>query len=349
MTEHRISIIVPVFNAAPFVRQAVESALAQPETCEVVIVEDGSPDGSLEICRQLAAEDGRVRLYRHPGGTNRGCPASRNLGIEKARLDRIAFLDADDYYLPGRFRTAASILDRDKEVDGVYETIGTELADEAARARWTEGKDKWLLGLSEAVPPERLFETLLDGARGCFSPDGLTVRKALLGRTGGYDVHLDLAEDTAMHVKMSAVGRLVAGEIERPVAMRRMHRANRCTQSRERLLDFHAVMGRTLLAWGMRQRLDADKLNLLVRYWLHASEWPDRRLPWRLRKAKLAARAVGLAMAHPRVSGFPHWRESLKESFRDAFWRGGGETARTDGKRRPDRESPHPGVPRRCR
>ena len=52
--EFKVSVIIPVYNAAPFVRQAVESALAQPETAEVVLVEDNSPDNSLEICQQLA-------------------------------------------------------------------------------------------------------------------------------------------------------------------------------------------------------------------------------------------------------------------------------------------------------
>ena len=98
-----VSVVIPVYQAAAFVEQAVESALAQPETGEVLLVEDGSGDGSLAECERLAAGDGRVRLLRHPNGENRGAGASRNLGIEQSTCPLVAFLDADDYYLLGRF------------------------------------------------------------------------------------------------------------------------------------------------------------------------------------------------------------------------------------------------------
>ena len=97
-----ISVIIPVYNAAAYVRQAVESALAQPEVREVLLVEDGSPDNALEVCQQLAAEHQRVILLHHPNGENRGAGASRNLGMRNAHFPIIAFLDADDYYLPAQ-------------------------------------------------------------------------------------------------------------------------------------------------------------------------------------------------------------------------------------------------------
>lgn len=75
----KVSVVIPVYNAAPFVRDAVESALAQPETGEVILVEDGSLDDSLTVCRALAAENDRVKLYRHPNGENCGAGASRFL------------------------------------------------------------------------------------------------------------------------------------------------------------------------------------------------------------------------------------------------------------------------------
>jgi len=117
----QISVVIPVYNAAAFVREAVESALAQPETAEVVLVEDGSPDDSLAVCETLAAEYERVHLFRHPNGENRGAGASRNLGILNSRFEYIAFLDADDFYLPGRFSTARAVLAADPTLDGVLE------------------------------------------------------------------------------------------------------------------------------------------------------------------------------------------------------------------------------------
>ena len=63
-----ISVIIPVYNAAKFVEEAVESALAQPETSEVILVEDGSPDNSFEVCRALTEKYPKVTLMQHPGG-----------------------------------------------------------------------------------------------------------------------------------------------------------------------------------------------------------------------------------------------------------------------------------------
>jgi glycosyltransferase involved in cell wall biosynthesis len=103
----RVDVIVPVYNAADYVRKAVESALARPETVEVILVEDGSTDESLAVCQELAAEYPTVRLYRHPNGENRGAGASRNLAISESTRGHIAFLDAD-YFLPCRFSGARS-------------------------------------------------------------------------------------------------------------------------------------------------------------------------------------------------------------------------------------------------
>src|SRR5690606_1248107 len=98
-----ISVIIPVYNAAAFVEQAVQSALTQPEVSEVILVEDGSEDKSLPICEKLASQNDIITLLRHPGGVNKGAGASRNLGIQHTKNEWIAFLDADDYYLENRF------------------------------------------------------------------------------------------------------------------------------------------------------------------------------------------------------------------------------------------------------
>ena len=134
----QISIIIPVFNAAAYVAQAVESALAQPETAEVILVEDNSIDRSLEVCQDLAARHENVHLLRHPGGINRGAGPSRNLGMKESRCPYIAFLDADDYYLPGRFSVPAQLFAEDSACDGVYEAVGIHFEDESARQRWQE-------------------------------------------------------------------------------------------------------------------------------------------------------------------------------------------------------------------
>ncbi|MCK5740987.1 MAG: glycosyltransferase family 2 protein, partial [Chlorobi bacterium] len=114
-----ISIIIPVFNADKYLRESVASALAQPETTEVILIEDGSSDHSLELCRELVDEYEKVLLFAHPDNANLGASSSRNLGITNARSEFIAFLDADDYYLENRFKIAVEIIEKNPSADGV--------------------------------------------------------------------------------------------------------------------------------------------------------------------------------------------------------------------------------------
>ncbi|MFV9691842.1 MAG: glycosyltransferase family 2 protein, partial [Desulfobacteria bacterium] len=116
----KISVIIPVYNAEKYVRNAIESALQQPETGEILLVEDNSPDNCLQICRDLEKKHEIVELLRHPDGRNHGAGASRNLGIKNAKFDYISFLDADDYYLPGRFEAARRLFEKYHDIDGVY-------------------------------------------------------------------------------------------------------------------------------------------------------------------------------------------------------------------------------------
>lgn len=111
-----ITVIIPVYNAVAFVEEAVQSALIQPEVSEIIIIEDGSADGSLQICERLASTHQIITLLRHPEGINKGAGSSRNLGIQHASNEWIAFLDADDYYLEGRFKTQLEIISTNENV-----------------------------------------------------------------------------------------------------------------------------------------------------------------------------------------------------------------------------------------
>lgn len=94
----KVSVIIPVFNAAPYLRGCLDSVLSQTLTdFEAVCVEDGSTDESPAILAEYAAKDARIRVLK---GAHAGAGAARNLALEAVCGTYIAFLDADDFYAP---------------------------------------------------------------------------------------------------------------------------------------------------------------------------------------------------------------------------------------------------------
>ncbi len=234
--DFNVSVIIPVYNAAKYVRQAVESALAQPETAEVILVEDGSPDDSLSVCWALAEKNEKVHLYQHPGGVNRGAGPSRNLGIEKSTAPLIAFLDADDFYLPGRFAVVKQRFEEYSDCDGVYDAVGRHFEDDTGKARWKASTmaQVEITALAKPVAPEALFEVLIKGFSGHIHLNGLVIRREILKKSGMMnDAIADtLHEDSDFILRLGASGKLYAGSLEQPVAMRRVHAENRVSAPR---------------------------------------------------------------------------------------------------------------------
>lgn len=216
-----ISVTMPVYNVEPYLEQAVESALAQPETAEIIIVEDGSRDAGWTICQDLAQRDSRIRLFRHPNGENRGLAVSRNLAISQSRCEYLAFLDSDDYYLPGRFTKAAQLFAEDPKIDGVWEAVGLSFEDEETRRRFSD-PDRALHTIIAGFDPDSLLQDLIQN-KGWFHFDGMVVKRSLMERTGPFEENVRTGTVLGMEFKMAAAGRIVPGSLDKPVAMRRMY------------------------------------------------------------------------------------------------------------------------------
>jgi len=100
-----VAVMVPARDAEPFLDRAVRSVFATGHApLKVIIVDDGSLDGTIGVAEGLCREfHPHCRLLRHPDGANRGVSASRNLAIAATDSEWVAFLDADDFYHPNRF------------------------------------------------------------------------------------------------------------------------------------------------------------------------------------------------------------------------------------------------------
>lgn len=121
-TSPLVSIITPFFNAEPYFEEAIASVIAQTyDNWELMLVDDGSTDGSTAIAQQYAAQyPGKIYYLEHLGHQNRGKSTSRNLGIDRAKGEYIALLDADDVYLPQKLERQVATLQAQPDAGMVY-------------------------------------------------------------------------------------------------------------------------------------------------------------------------------------------------------------------------------------
>lgn len=228
-----ISVITPVYNAEKYITQAVESALQFEDVFEVILVEDKSPDNALEVCEELVKKyPNRVKLFQHPDKGNHGAGASRNLAISKATGDFIAFLDADDIYLPNRFDAERELF-KNPEVEGVYGAIGVHYYSEKAKEQYYPIFGNRLTTVYKKHAPEDVFPGQLGmrGSFGLFSIDGLTVRKSAIEKLHPVmKTSLRLHQDTEFLFRLSFYAKLYPGILDQAVALRGVHENNRITQ-----------------------------------------------------------------------------------------------------------------------
>jgi len=162
----------------------------------------------------------------------------------------VAFLDADDYYLPGRFEHAVPILAGDECIDGVHEAAATWWATPALESWWLGHYNARVLnGLHRSVAPEDLFRSIVEGNNGWLHTSAITVRRRLLEQTGPFDRELSMCQDSAMWLKMAACGRLVAGRLDEPVAVYVVHGDNRVLKQRALKQHFEDLKDEIVWRW----------------------------------------------------------------------------------------------------
>ncbi|MCT2560403.1 glycosyltransferase family 2 protein [Chryseobacterium herbae] len=267
----KISVIIPVYNAGKYVSQAVESALQFREVSEILLIEDDSPDHSLKVCRVLAEKYERVKLYQHDDKKNHGAGASRNLGIRMASGDGIAFLDADDYFLPNRF-DAEKELFKNPMVDGVYGALGVEYYSERVKEKYYGVFEDKLTTVYKKHSPENVFlgQLYLLGSFGLFSIDTLTVRReALMKKTDVlFKHHLHLHEDTEFLIRLSYYLKLYAGSIDEAVAVRGVHENNRITRVDTRMVDpaiSRSLLWEEIYRWSRKEKSIPEKVRIHIK------------------------------------------------------------------------------------
>jgi glycosyltransferase involved in cell wall biosynthesis len=212
-----VSAVICFLDGERFLREAIESVYAPGfGDWELLLVDDGSRDASREIAEAAARErPGQVRVLEHPGRRNRGISASRNLGLRAARGRYLAFLDADDVWLPDKLERQVAILEARPEVAMTYGP--TWLWYGWTGRRSDRDRDR---PYRTGVPPETTVEppdllTLLLRSGGEWVPAvcSLLVRREVAEAVGGFDEAFhDLFEDQVFLARVCLEHRVFVSE-----------------------------------------------------------------------------------------------------------------------------------------
>jgi glycosyltransferase involved in cell wall biosynthesis len=197
------SVVLPFLDEERYLEEAVQSVRDQKlADWELILVDDGSTNRSTSIARDLAAHDDRIRYVDHPDHENRGRSASRNLGVANATAPYIAFLDADDVWMPGKLAEQVDVLEKMPDVAMVVGAIeywySWDLAaTKADRIVLTGGRADRRLD-----PPEPVLALYPLGPGGGAGITGL-VRRSAFDAVGGFEERFrGLYDDQALLAKI---------------------------------------------------------------------------------------------------------------------------------------------------
>jgi len=276
-----VSIIIIFLNAADFLDEAVESVLAQTyENWELFLVDDGSTDMSSQIARQYSLQyPKKVTYLEHPDHRNKGKGASRNLGIRKARGEFVAFLDADDIWLPNK-------LEEQVEIISSYPEAGMLYGNTLYWFSWTGNREDFSkdfiprLGVNTEKPvkPPSLLPLFLRGKAAVPCTCSIIVRRKIAEQVNGFDETCqgisNFYEDQAFYAKICLVSPTV---VVNTCWDKYRQRSNTRSKEIEKLVDKEYRARKSFLIWLedyiTQLGRDEKEVRLAIRkeLWLHKS------------------------------------------------------------------------------
>jgi hypothetical protein len=202
----RVSVLLPVYNAEPTLSQAIESILGQDfADFELLLIDDGSKDGSPDLIRSYARQDSRIQARLHP--ENAGLCHRLNEGLALARGDLVARIDSDDEALPERLRIQVGFMDRNPDIlvagSWVFHMGATPEWDRLVRLPCTSKQ------IAQTLPREN-----------CIYHPAVILRREEVLRLGGYRIEFSPAEDYELWLRLSRHHKLV--NVARPLLRYRL-------------------------------------------------------------------------------------------------------------------------------
>lgn len=181
-----VSVVIPNYNHAKYISDAINSVLNQTfRDFEIIVVDDGSTDTSRETVARFGDQ------VQYIWQENSGLSAARNTGIRQARGEYIGVLDADDMYEPDFMSVLVPVLQADPEAEAIY-----------CGYRFVDVSNQPLPQIeARSVPPDRLFQALVNG--NFLVPESMLVRKQCYDKVGLFDVRFRACEDVDMWLRIS--------------------------------------------------------------------------------------------------------------------------------------------------
>jgi glycosyltransferase involved in cell wall biosynthesis len=240
-TEPLVSIVIPCYNAERWVAGAIESALGQTYTnTEVIVVDDGSTDGSLEVIKQF---DRKINWLRT---SNRGPCAARNVGLRAARGEWIQFLDADDLLHPDKLHLSLKSCENHPSVEFVW------------APHVPVGEDFSLNSFEVRPEPFDLQITLSQNAWiAYYAPWAAMFRSKFLERVGDWNESLKRWVDLEYHARIAAQLPCYA-RLSKPLYFYRQHSGERISNSNRNHSNIHSAIESLTLT---RTILEASKIS----------------------------------------------------------------------------------------
>lgn len=122
--QNKVSIITASYNYENYIQEAIESVINQTyENWELIIVDDGSVDNSVEVIKKYCAKDKRIKLFQHQNGVNKGLKETMLLGIEKAQGEWVSFLESDDIYAPNYLEEKVQKIAQNSNIGLVFNDV----------------------------------------------------------------------------------------------------------------------------------------------------------------------------------------------------------------------------------
>ncbi len=274
----RVSVVVPLYNHARYITEAIDSITAQGKLVqEIIVINDGSTDASAAVMERLARQDGRISFRTQ---ANQGAHATINSGLAAASGEFVTILNSDDAYLPGRLTALVAALDADRAADVAASALtfmdGTSTA--VANPWYEEAR------AAQRTAPE-MGAALING-NFIMTTSNLLFRRSLLDEVGPFAA-LRYAHDLDFALRVLAQGRRIL-LVDQPLLRYRIHASNTISEDHSRVRAEWAICAAAYVA----HRLEAPEID-----WPAAAALEDI-----LRRHELA-KAVHLVAAYLRRGG----------------------------------------------